>query len=119
MGTKDLDFGQLNHLIGRKTGGILYSLSPHQKEGLKLLLVILLFEANPCQHALKIFSTLYVYYIHLTKIKLYIFFSGELIITLLFQVNYILQDVQFADQKRFKQFVSQSKARMEVLIGII
>ncbi|CAI9289617.1 unnamed protein product [Lactuca saligna] len=73
MGTKDLDFGQLNQLIGRKTGGILYSLSPHQKEGLNLLLVILLFE-----------------------------------------VNCILQDVQFADQKRFKQFVSQSKARMEL-----
>nr|KAJ0224317.1 hypothetical protein LSAT_V11C100006130 [Lactuca sativa] len=87
MGTKDLDFGQLNQLIGRKTGGILYSLSPHRKEGLKLLLVILLFEANPCQHALKIFSTLYV--------------------------NCILQDVQFAYHKRFKQFVSQSKARME------
>lgn len=28
-------------------------------------------------------------------------------------VNRILQDVQFTDQKRFKQFVSQSKARME------
>ncbi|KAF7126753.1 hypothetical protein RHSIM_Rhsim11G0167000 [Rhododendron simsii] len=32
------------------------------------------------------------------------------------EVNRILQDVQFTDQKRFKQFVSQSKARLEARI---
>jgi hypothetical protein len=36
-------------------------------------------------------------------------------IFLLFQMYIILQDVQFTEQQRFKQFVSQSKARMEVL----
>lgn len=29
-------------------------------------------------------------------------------------MNCVLQEVQFTDQQRFKQFVSQSKARMEV-----
>lgn len=33
---------------------------------------------------------------------------------MLLQINCIIQEVQFTDQKRFKQFVSQSKARMEV-----
>lgn len=33
----------------------------------------------------------------------------------LFQMYTILQDVQFTEQQRFKQFVSQSKARMEVV----
>lgn len=33
---------------------------------------------------------------------------------MLLQINCILQEVQFTDQQRFKQFVSQSKARMEV-----
>lgn len=32
------------------------------------------------------------------------------------QLNRILQDVQFTDQQRFKQFVSQSKARLEVCV---
>jgi hypothetical protein len=32
-----------------------------------------------------------------------------------FQMYTLLQDVQFTEQQRFKQLVSQSKARMEVL----
>ena len=32
----------------------------------------------------------------------------------LLQIRCILQDVQLTDQQRFKQFVSQSKAGMEV-----
>ena len=33
---------------------------------------------------------------------------------ILLQMNCLLQEVQFTDQQRFKQFVSQSIARMEV-----
>jgi hypothetical protein len=36
--------------------------------------------------------------------------------TLMWQVRMVLQDVQFSDQQRFKQFVSQSKARMEACL---
>lgn len=38
---------------------------------------------------------------------------------MLLQINCILQEVQFTDQQRFKQFVSQSKARMEVYYKFI
>ncbi|XP_047332043.1 presequence protease 1, chloroplastic/mitochondrial-like [Impatiens glandulifera] len=86
MGTKDMDFVQLNQLIGRKTGGIsVYPLTSSVRG-----------KENPCSHIVvrgKAMSN-----------------RTEDLFNL---VNCILQDVQFTDQKRFKQFVSQSKARME------
>ncbi|KAD6795283.1 hypothetical protein E3N88_06179 [Mikania micrantha] len=86
MGTKDLDFVQLNQLIGRKTGGISVFPFTSSKRG----------SDAPISHIIvrgKAMSS-----------------RTEDLFNL---VNCILQDVQFADQKRFKQFVSQSKARME------
>ncbi|KAL4588740.1 hypothetical protein LXL04_001635 [Taraxacum kok-saghyz] len=86
MGTKDLDFVQLNQLIGRKTGGISVFPFTSSKRG----------SDAPISHIIvrgKAMSA-----------------RTEDLFNL---VNCILQDVQFADQKRFKQFVSQSKARME------
>ncbi|XP_010066034.3 LOW QUALITY PROTEIN: presequence protease 2, chloroplastic/mitochondrial [Eucalyptus grandis] len=86
MGTKDLSFVQLNQLIGRKTGGISvypFTSSVRGKE-------------DPCSH---------------------IIVRGKAMAgrteDLFNLVNCILQEVQFTDQQRFKQFVSQSKARME------
>ncbi|KAL6963987.1 Homeobox protein PKNOX1, variant 2 [Sarracenia purpurea var. burkii] len=86
MGTKDMDFVQLNQLIGRKTGGISvypFTSSIRGKE-------------DPCS---------------------YIIVRGKAMSgrteDLFNLVNRILQDVEFTDQRRFKQFVSQSKARME------
>ncbi|KAL5705783.1 Homeobox protein PKNOX1 [Ranunculus cassubicifolius] len=86
MGTKDMDFVQLNQLIGRKTGGISvypFTSSVRGKE-------------DPCSH---------------------IIVRGKAMAgraeDLFHLMNCLLQDVQFTDQQRFKQFVSQSKARME------
>ncbi|KAM2364242.1 hypothetical protein ACFX1X_003213 [Malus domestica] len=86
MGTKDLSFVQLNQLTGRKTGGIsVYPMtsSVHGK-------------ADPCSH---------------------IIVRGKAMAgradDLFHLFNCVLQEVQFTDQQRFKQFVSQSKARME------
>ncbi|XP_059647770.1 presequence protease 1, chloroplastic/mitochondrial [Cornus florida] len=86
MGTKDLDFVQLNQLIGRKTGGISvypFTSSMRGKE-------------DPCSHIIVRGKAM----------------SGRTE-DLFNLVNCILQEVQFTDQKRFKQFVSQSRARME------
>lgn len=86
MGTKDLDFVQLNQLIGRKTGGI--SIYPFTSS--------IRGKEDPCSH---------------------IIVRGKAMAgraeDLFNLVNCILQEVQFTDQQRFKQFVSQSKARME------
>ncbi|GJN22364.1 hypothetical protein PR202_gb09920 [Eleusine coracana subsp. coracana] len=86
MGTKDMDFVQLNQLIGRKTGGISvypFTSSVRGKE-------------DPLTH---------------------IIVRGKAMaprVEDLFNLMYtLLQDVQFTEQQRFKQFVSQSKARME------
>ncbi|GMP38243.1 hypothetical protein CsSME_00009570 [Camellia sinensis var. sinensis] len=81
-----MDFVQLNQLIGRKTGGISvypFTSSVRGKE-------------DPCSHIIVRGKAM----------------SGRTD-DLFNLVNRILQDVQFTDQKRFKQFVSQSKARME------
>lgn len=89
MGTKDMDFVQLNQLIGRKTGGIsVYPLTSSVRG-----------KEDPCSHIIVRGKAM----------------SGctEDLFDL---VNRILQDVQFTDQKRFKQFVSQSKARLEARI---
>ncbi|XP_058097080.1 presequence protease 2, chloroplastic/mitochondrial, partial [Magnolia sinica] len=86
MGTKDMDFVQLNQLIGRKTGGISiypFTSSVRGKE-------------DPCSHIIARGKAMAG--------------RAEDLFNLL---NCILQDVQFTDQPRFKQFVSQSKARME------
>ncbi|KAK9942150.1 hypothetical protein M0R45_007833 [Rubus argutus] len=86
MGTKDLSFVQLNQLIGRKTGGIsVYPLTSSVRG-----------KEDPCSH---------------------IIVRGKAMAgradDLFHLINCILQEVQFTDQQRFKQFVSQSKARME------
>ncbi|KAK9166464.1 hypothetical protein Scep_001655 [Stephania cephalantha] len=86
MGTKDMDFVQLNQLIGRKTGGISIYPFTSSVRG----------KVDPTCHVIvrgKSMST-----------------RAEDLFNL---VNCILRDVQFTDQQRFKQFVSQSKARME------
>lgn len=86
MGTKEMDFVQLNQLIGRKTGGISVFPSTSAKRERK----------EPCSH---------------------IIMRGKAMasqVQELFELmRVLLQDVQFTDQQRFKQFVSQSKARME------
>ncbi|KAM5549227.1 presequence protease 1, chloroplastic/mitochondrial [Rosa sericea] len=86
MGTKDLSFVQLNQLIGRKTGGIsVYPLTSSVRG-----------KEDACSH---------------------IIVRGKAMAgradDLFHLINCILQEVQFTDQQRFKQFVSQSKARME------
>ncbi|XP_077224928.1 presequence protease 1, chloroplastic/mitochondrial-like isoform X2 [Tasmannia lanceolata] len=86
MGTKDMDFVQLNQLIGRKTGGIsVYPLTSSVRG-----------QKDPCSHIVARGKAMAG--------------RAEDLFNL---VNCILQDVQFTDQQRFKQFVSQSKARME------
>lgn len=86
MGTKDLTFVQLNQLIGRKTGGI--SVYPFTSS--------IRGNDNACTHMIVRGKAM----------------SGcaEDLFNLM---NCILQEVQFTDQQRFKQFVSQSKSRME------
>lgn len=86
MGTKDLDFVQLNQLIGRKTGGISVYPSTSSMRG----------KEDPCSHIIVRGKAM----------------SGRTE-DLFNLVNRVLQDVQFTDQNRFKQFVSQSKAKME------
>ncbi|XP_062091512.1 presequence protease 2, chloroplastic/mitochondrial-like [Humulus lupulus] len=86
MGTKDLTFVQLNQLIGRKTGGIsVYPLTSSVRG-----------QEDPSRN---------------------IIVRGKAMTgraeDLFNLVNCVLQEVQFTDQQRFKQFVSQSKARME------
>ncbi|XWS39966.1 hypothetical protein CRYUN_Cryun18bG0099700 [Craigia yunnanensis] len=86
MGTKDLTFVQLNQLIGRKTGGISvypFTSSIRGKE-------------DPCSHIIVRGKSMAG--------------SADDLFNL---INCVLQEVQFTDQQRFKQFVSQSKARME------
>ncbi|KAK7308213.1 hypothetical protein VNO77_41813 [Canavalia gladiata] len=86
MGTKDLTFVQLNQLIGRKTGGI--SVYPFTSS--------LRGKEDPCSHMI-------------VRGKAMAGRSEDLYDL----VNSVLQDVQFTDQQRFKQFVCQSRARME------
>ncbi|KAL1831589.1 hypothetical protein ACET3Z_001240 [Daucus carota] len=86
MGTKDMDFVQLNQLIGRKTGGISVYPFISSVRG----------KADPCSHMIVRGKAM----------------SGR-IEDLFNLINHIIQGVQFTDQKRFKQFISQGKARME------
>ncbi|XP_075504251.1 presequence protease 1, chloroplastic/mitochondrial-like isoform X2 [Primulina tabacum] len=86
MGTKDMEFVQLNQLIGRKTGGIsVYPFTSSVRD-----------KKDPCSHIIVRGKAM-----------------SERSEDLFNLVNCVLQDVQLTDQKRFKQFVSQSKARME------
>ncbi|PRQ23158.1 putative metalloenzyme, LuxS/M16 peptidase, peptidase M16C associated [Rosa chinensis] len=86
MGTKDLSFVELNQLIGRKTGGIsVYPLTSSVRG-----------KKDPCSHIIVRGKAM----------------AGRAA-DLFHLINCILQEVQFTDQQRFKQFVSQSKARME------
>ncbi|CAH9116055.1 unnamed protein product [Cuscuta epithymum] len=86
MGTKDLDFVQLNQLIGRKTGGISVYPFTSSVRGTE----------DPCSHMIVRGKAM----------------SGKTE-DLFNLINTIVQDVQLTDQKRFKQFVCQSKAKME------
>ncbi|OAY39086.1 presequence protease 1, chloroplastic/mitochondrial [Manihot esculenta] len=86
MGTKDYTFVQLNQLIGRKTGGI--SVYPFTSS--------IRGQEEPCSHVIVRGKAMAG--------------RAEDLFNL---VNCVLQEVQFTDQQRFKQFVSQSKARME------
>ncbi|XVF67600.1 hypothetical protein PTKIN_Ptkin10aG0134200 [Pterospermum kingtungense] len=86
MGTKDLTFVQLNQLIGRKTGGI--SVYPFTSA--------IRGKVEPCSHIIVRGKSM----------------AGRAD-DLFNLINCVLQEVQFTDQQRFKQFVSQSKARME------
>lgn len=86
MGTKDLSFVQLNQLIGRKTGGISvypFTSSIRGKEDPCCCMVVR--GKAMAGQAEDLFNLF----------------------------NCVLQEVQLTDQQRFKQFVSQSKARME------
>jgi len=90
MGTGDLDFVQLSQLIGRKTGGISVYPSTSSVRG----------KAEPSSH---------------------IIIRGKAMASQtsdLFELmRKVLQDVKFTDQARFKQFVLQSKSRMESRIS--
>ncbi|XP_074330067.1 presequence protease 1, chloroplastic/mitochondrial-like [Apium graveolens] len=86
MGTKDMEFVQLNQLIGRKTGGISVYPFTSSVRG----------KVDPCSHMIVRGKAM----------------SGRTE-DLFNLINRIIQDVQFTDQKRFKQFISQSKAQME------
>ncbi|XP_020580862.1 presequence protease 2, chloroplastic/mitochondrial-like isoform X2 [Phalaenopsis equestris] len=86
MGTKEMDFVQLNQLIGRKTGGISVYPFTSSVRG----------KVNPCTRIIVRGKAM----------------SGK-VEDLFNLMNCIIQDVQFTDLQRFKQFVSQSKARME------
>ncbi|XP_074285856.1 presequence protease 2, chloroplastic/mitochondrial-like [Silene latifolia] len=86
MGTKNMDFVQLNQLIGRKTGGISVYPFTSSVRG----------SVDPCARLI-------------VKGKA---MAGR-VEDLFNLMNCVLQEVQFTDQQRFKQFVSQSKARME------
>ncbi|XP_073010433.1 presequence protease 1, chloroplastic/mitochondrial isoform X1 [Typha latifolia] len=86
MGTKDMDFVQLNQLIGRKTGGISVYPFTSSVRG----------KVDPCTHIIVRGKAMAA--------------RAEDLFNL---ITCILQDVQFTEQQRFRQFVSQSKARME------
>ncbi|GAB2267261.1 Homeobox protein PKNOX1 [Dionaea muscipula] len=86
MGTKDMDFVQLNQLIGRKTGGISVYPFTSSVRGKK----------EPCSHVIVRGKAM-----------------GGRTEDLFSLINSVLQEVQLTDQQRFKQFVSQSRARME------
>ncbi|GFP84559.1 presequence protease 1 chloroplastic/mitochondrial [Phtheirospermum japonicum] len=86
MGTKDMDFVQLSQLIGRKTGGIsVYPFTSSVRGQVDPISRIFVRGKAMSERAEDLFNL----------------------------VNRVLQDVQLTDQKRFKQFVLQSKARME------
>ncbi|KAG2661753.1 hypothetical protein PVAP13_1KG110200 [Panicum virgatum] len=86
MGTKDMDFVQLNQLIGRKTGGIsVYPFTSSVRGKEDPLTRIIVRGKAMAPRVEDLFNLMYT----------------------------ILQDVQFTEQQRFKQFVCQSKARME------
>ncbi|GMH13419.1 hypothetical protein Nepgr_015260 [Nepenthes gracilis] len=86
MGTKDMDFVLLNQLIGRKTGGISIYPFTSSVRGKK----------EPCSCIVVRGKAM-----------------GERAGDLFNLINCVLQEVQLTDQQRFKQFVSQSKAKME------
>ncbi|EFJ20990.1 hypothetical protein SELMODRAFT_152047 [Selaginella moellendorffii] len=86
MGTKDMDFVSLNLLIGRKTGGISVYPSTSSVRGKKEPSSKMIIRGKAmASQAQDLFSLM----------------------------RTILQDVQFTDKERFKQFVSQSKSGME------
>ncbi|OAE21846.1 hypothetical protein AXG93_138s1170 [Marchantia polymorpha subsp. ruderalis] len=86
MGTKDMDFVELSQLIGRKTGGISvfpYVSSVHGKK--EALSYFMIRGKAMANQTADLFNLMKV----------------------------VLKDVQFNDQQRFQQFVSQRKSGME------
>ncbi|KAJ6716649.1 PRESEQUENCE PROTEASE [Salix koriyanagi] len=108
MGTKDLTFVQLNQLIGRKTGGISVYPFTSSVQG----------SEDPCSHIIARGKAMAGRVEDLFNLRtgrnltVYAYVPFD-VFHLLVPVNCILQEVQFTDQQRFKQFVSQSKAGME------
>ncbi|KAI3705435.1 hypothetical protein L1987_75672 [Smallanthus sonchifolius] len=86
MGTKDLNFVQLNQLIREKTGGI--SIYPYttSKQGSK----------DPVSYIM-------------VRSKAMSASTEDLFDT----ITCVLKEAEFTNQKRFKRFVSQSKAKLE------
>ncbi|CAN6930627.1 unnamed protein product [Brassica oleracea] len=86
MGTQDMSFVQLNQLIGRKTGGLTVYPFTSSVWGSDV----------PCSK---------------------IIVRGKSMVgraeDLFNLMNCVLQEVRFTDKQRFKQFISQSRARME------
>lgn len=89
MGTKDLSFVELNHLIGRKTGGISVYPMTTSKRGQKEAVSYLVASGKA---------------------------TSAQVPDLLDLMRVLLQDVQLTDQQRFKTFVAQSRQRMEARI---
>ncbi|CAN1773318.1 Presequence protease 1, chloroplastic/mitochondrial [Linum perenne] len=86
MGTKDMNFVQLNQLIGRKTGGIsVYPFTSSVRDPADLCTHVIVRGKAMAARAEDLFNL----------------------------VQCVLEEVQFTDQQRFKQFVQQSKAGME------
>ncbi|KAK6159361.1 hypothetical protein DH2020_006675 [Rehmannia glutinosa] len=112
MGTKDMDFVQLNQLIGRKTGGIsVYPFTSSVRGKEDPCSRIIVRGKAMSERAEDLFNLVNSWHLLDNLIS-----NKSSISTLAFAkflVNCVIQDVQLTDQKRFKQFVSQSKARME------
>ncbi|PWA88258.1 metalloenzyme, LuxS/M16 peptidase-like protein [Artemisia annua] len=86
MGTKDLDFVQLNQLIGEKTGGISVFPVTSTKQGSK----------DPVSHIMVRCKAMSA--------------NTEDLFSL---IKCVLKEAEFTNQKRFKRFVSQSKTKLE------
>lgn len=86
MGTKDLNFAQLNQLIGEKTGGLSVYPFASSKQG----------SQNP-----------------VSKIMIRCKAKSASTEDIFNLITCVLKEAEFTNQKRFKRFISQSKAKLE------